>query len=94
MDPASDQVSERISALLEELIDLVKPEHCGDPECDHDHMPEGPWMITGWALAVDCAAEQPETGEVETWTGCFRSKNLPRTQCHGLGATIMHWSGV
>lgn len=40
------EVEARVSALIEELMDLIKPnpDGCGDPHCEaqHDHIPEGP----------------------------------------------------
>lgn len=89
-------VSKRIGELLEEMIDLIKPDGtCGDPDCMqiHDTPPEGPWMITGWAMAVDLTAESIDNDDVETWTLVFRSRGLPRTQCLGLGATIVDSAG-
>jgi hypothetical protein len=93
MEQSMSEVADRVSALLEELIDLLKPEPCDDPECDHAGIPEGPWMISGWALAVDLTAEGDD-GEVDTDPMFFRSKNLPRTQCCGLGKLIMNASGL
>lgn len=88
----------RLSALLEELIDLLKPSaYCDDPDCsvDHEHVPDGPWMIDGWAIAIDLVAESKESEYdiVETWTTYLRSKGLPQTQCIGLGHSLIKWAG-
>lgn len=91
-------LTEKLSALLEEYLDSIKPtKDCGNPECDVDHdCPDGPWMISGWAMGVDLTAESEEESidEVETWTITLRSKGLPRTQCLGLGVTISNSAGA
>lgn len=86
-------VVERVSALLEELMDLVKPYGgCEDPDCTANHeAPEGPWMISGWVMAIDVTAEG--SSDVETWTTCWASKGMPRTQGLGLAATLVDWKG-
>lgn len=93
MEDARDQVVERVTALLDELMDLIKPQLCTDPSCtaEHEDIPNGPWMISGWAMAIDVTAEGSEN--VETWTTCWRSKGIPRTQALGLGATLVNWNG-
>lgn len=86
-----DVLVERVTALLDELMDLVRPRQCVDPECvtAHDDIPEGPWMISGWVMAIDVTAEGAEN--VETWTTCWASKGMPRTQGLGLAATLVDW---
>lgn len=87
------EVVERVTALLDELMGLIRPKECDDPTCvaQHDDIPEGPWMISGWVMAVDVTAEG--TDEVETWTTCWGSKGMPRTQALGLGSTLVNWKG-
>lgn len=95
VDPRVVEIRERISGLIDELHDLIKPTNdCGDPECTavHDDCPEGPWMMSGWVIAIDFTAEG-EDEEVETWTKFEHSKGLPRTQALGLGTTIVKSCG-
>lgn len=92
MPDERDPVVQRISALLEELMDLIKPRPCTDPGCMADHeIPDGPWMVSGWVMAIDVTAEGEE--DVETWTTCWASKGMPRTQGLGLAATLVDWKG-
>jgi hypothetical protein len=85
------EVTRRITELLDELVDLIKPTgFCGQCEEQHD-CPPGPWMITGWVMAIDIAAESvddDQDAEVETWTTTYKSKNLPNTQAFGLATRI------
>lgn len=93
-DENEQNISERITALLDELTDLLKPTGCDNPHCDHEHdhpIPEGPWIIGGWVLAVDIAAEGQT--EVETWTNYAASTGIPRSQALGLGHSIVRWCG-
>lgn len=87
------EVEHRISALLDELMDLVKPEECDDPNCTvvHEPIPKGPWMLSGWTLAADVTAEGEE--DVETWTCCFRGPTTLRTQALGMAVTLVKWHG-
>lgn len=89
-----DEVVARVSALLDELMGLIKPRECNDPTCHADHednIPEGPWMVSGWVLSVDVTAEGAT--DVETWTTCWASKGLPRTQALGMAMTLVNWKG-
>lgn len=88
-------VSNRISDLLEELMDLIRPQGvCGNPACQDDPhpCPEGPWMTSAWVMAIDISAEG-EDGDIETWTMHFGSRNPSSTQSIGLGSKIVRWSG-
>lgn len=92
------EVELRVTALIEELMDLIKPNPngCGDPHCEtqHDHIPEGPWMLNGWVMVVDLMAESKEVGdEVECWSTALCSKSLPWTQCVGMGHHLIKWAG-
>lgn len=88
-------VSERVSELLEELMDLIRPQGvCGNPACEHDPhpAPDGPWMMSGWVMAVDISAEGDDD-ELETWTMHFFSKNISTSQGLGLGMKIARMHG-
>lgn len=92
---AATIVTNRISEVIEELMDLIRPQGvCGNPACENDphECPEGPWMTSGWVLAIDIAAEG-EGGEVETWTVPFASRGIPTSQTIGLGTKIVKWFG-
>lgn len=88
-------VGERVSELIEELMDLIRPQGiCGNPACENDPhpCPEGPWMTRGWVLSIDISAEG-DNDELETWTTFFSAKNMPTAHIIGLGAKIQKWYG-
>lgn len=90
-----DTVSKRVGELIEELMDLIRPQGiCGNPACENDphDCPDGPWMTSGWVLALDIQAEG-EDGELETWTTMFHSRNMPTAHAIGLGMKIQRWHG-
>lgn len=90
-----DIVSKRVDELIEELMDLIRPQGiCGNPACQNDPhpCPEGPWMTAGWVMAVDISAEADD-GEIETWTMHFCNGNISTTQVIGLGTKIVRWGG-
>lgn len=97
MDQNMRAVCDEISALLEGMIEKLIPSECDNPDCDHHHdqIPDGPWLISGWALAVDISAEgkgEDKDDEVQTYTSIWRSSGLPRTQCLGLGQSIVSYA--
>lgn len=89
MNDAQRMARERIDELLVELTDLMGP---ASNDEDEDDRPDGPWMMTAWALAVDYAVEGRD-GDVETWSVAMKSRGCPRAHAVGLGITIKDMLG-
>lgn len=83
MNDAQREARERIQKVLDETVDTLGP----SSEDDQSDVPQGSWMVTGWAMAIDYTVIGDD-GETETWTACIHAKGTSSSHAMGLGAYI------